>query len=556
MTRRATTTWSQRGSTLLVTLPLALLSCGGNADTAAATAAATMKIASLIPEQTAAVIHIASLDTINQRQRSTNEAMGAPQSDLDFRDLLAMSPIPMGNTRLIDGTLPIVLVIGAQRGAPPTVAAIIPTTDPAAYSKSISDTATWSVADNYVVVTIVGTYKRPATPSRLLSNLKPGALSMYANLEPLTTAYKVIIDSGIDLAMKTMAAQMEQADASIDGEVIAEMYAELARAVVASAKTLNLAIDFQNGLLQVETSLAALPGSAMSGWSSPAIDLSSLAKGMTGKRSLEAVFQADMDKLSPHYNRIMERLIEIYPAESRQAMAGLQQDYQSIYEQIGSGMAIEGELFGGTGLQMLISMNPKDPARLMTSITKVMGNNAIKTFGLTATPAKLWQDGTTQNCDFDLTIDTNKMMSATGQATESQAPVEASQALQAMFGEGLAVRLAQREERVVIAIGKDREQTAKAAIEATEGSWSPAVRSALDRLSGCSPVVVERIDLPKMMSSVLATMASNGTKVPAIAKSASSNMLIYAGIQGDEWRGGLSFDVAGLGDIMQAMQLR
>ena len=255
MTRRATTTWSQRGSTLLVTLPLALLSCGGNADTAAATAAATMKIASLIPEQTTAVIHIASLDTINQRQRSTNEAMGAPQSDLDFRDLLAMSPIPMGNTRLIDGTLPIVLVIGAQRGAPPTVAAIIPTTDPAAYSKSISDTATWSVADNYVVVPIVGTYKRPATPSRLLSNLKPGALSMYANLEPLTTAYKVIIDSGIDLAMKTMAAQMEQADASIDGEVIAEMYAELAQAVVASAKTLNLAIDFQNGLLQVETSL-------------------------------------------------------------------------------------------------------------------------------------------------------------------------------------------------------------------------------------------------------------------------------------------------------------
>ena len=59
-----------------------------------------------------------------------------------------------------------------------------------------------------------------------------------------------------------------------------------------------------------------------------------------------------------------------------------------------------------------------------------------------------------------------------------------------------------------------------------------------------------------MMASAFATMASNGTKVPAIAKSASSNMLIYAGIQGDEWRGGLSLDVAGLGDIMQAIQPR
>ena len=51
-------------------------------------------------------------------------------------------------------------------------------------------------------------------------------------------------------------------------------------------------------------------------------------------------------------------------------------------------------------------------------------------------------------------------------------------------------------------------------------------------------------------------MLPPGANGPALPADASANMVIYMGITGDRWRGGLSMDIAGLGEVGQAMQPR
>tara|TARA_R110002094_G_scaffold45509_2_gene57431 strand:- start:1419 stop:3083 length:1665 start_codon:yes stop_codon:yes gene_type:complete len=554
MTRRANTSGSHDRSILLSGLAgltiLLTTSCGGGSDDAAANA----QIAKLLPESTVAVVRIASLDELNKHKRTITEEMGETDDGLDFRDLLAMSGMP-GDARLIDPSLPIVLAVTSKRATPPTIAVVVPTTDTAAFAESLKAMQITATIDgNYVVVPVFGTYKRAETAPQILSNLKPGALSMHANLEPLTSTYKMAINSGIEMFEKQITDMMEMADPNIDGEVIAELYGSIGRAMSESAKTLDVSVGYKDGMLDLDVALDVLPGSAMAGWSSPATDLQPLAAGMTGKGALEVLFQMDTRKMMPRFNDLLDAVADIYPPEFQTTMKDLMATYEAIYEQIDSGMIIEGDLFGDEGLRMTAQMTPKDPAKYVTLITDLVHRDSMKQLGLTADVPKTSTDGDTNICDLNIAIDSKKMLAVTGQQSPQQE--QTSQAFQAMFADGLHIRIAQRDKRVVMTFGEGREAAATATLDADQGTWSPAIQTAVDRLEGCNPMVVERIDMARLMAGVFASMAQAGTNVPAVPEDASANMIFYGGIRGDQWRGGLSIDVAGFGEQARLLMPR
>jgi hypothetical protein len=120
-----------------------------------------------------------------------------------------------------------------------------------------------------------------------------------------------------------------------------------------------------------------------------------------------------------------------------------------------------------------------------------------------------------------------------------------------MFADGFNIRIAQRGERVVMTFGKGRETAASTTLDADQGTWSPAMEAAMERLDGCNPMFAQRTDMARMMSGVFATMAKSGMRIPPIPKNASANMLIYGGINGDAWRGGMQFDIAGFAELFE-----
>ncbi|MFT6080268.1 MAG: hypothetical protein ACJAYX_003466 [Planctomycetota bacterium] len=169
-------------------------SCGGGPDGNAA----NTQITKLLPESTVAVVRIASLDELNKHNRSITKEVSGSDNSMDLRDMLAMSGMP-GDARLIDPSLPIVLAISSKRATPATIAAIVPTTDTAAYVASLNAGEVAVETDgNYVAVPVFGAYKRAETAPQILANLMPGALSVHANLESLTQTYKVAINSRTD----------------------------------------------------------------------------------------------------------------------------------------------------------------------------------------------------------------------------------------------------------------------------------------------------------------------------------------------------------------------
>ncbi|MFT7537217.1 MAG: hypothetical protein ACI85K_003174 [Hyphomicrobiaceae bacterium] len=554
MTRRAITKGSHNRSIILsgvagLTLLLAT-SCGGGPDGNAANA----QITKLLPESTVAVVRIASLDELNKHNRSITKEVSGSDNSMDLRDMLAMSGMP-GDARLIDPSLPIVLAISSKRATPATIAAIVPTTDTAAYVASLNAGELAVETDgNYVAVPVFGAYKRADTAPQILANLKPGALSVHANLESLTQTYKVAINSGIELFEQQMADMMEMADPNIDGEVIAELYGAIGRAISGSAKTLDVSANYKNGMLDFDVALDALPDSTMAGWSSPATDMTSLATGMTGEGSVEALFQMDMDKMMPRLNDFMAAVADIYPKEFQAAMQELMTAYEAVYEQLESGVLMEGDLFGEDGIRMTAQMMPKDPTKFVALITDLLRSDAMKKIGLTADTPQTSTDGDTNISDLNIAIDSKQMLEATSQQAIGQE--QASQAMEAMFGDGLQVRIAQRADRVVMTFGKEREVAAKRTLDASQGSWSPAMQTAVDRLKGCNPMIIERIDMGRLMAGVFASMAQQGTNVPPTPKNANANVLFYGGIKGDQWRGGLSIDIAGMAQIAESFSPR
>ncbi len=551
MKRRVKISGSQSNSFTLSGLAAGLTvllttSCGGGPEVAAADA----QIAKLLPDSTVAVMRIASLDQLNKHKRTITADVGEADNGIDFVDMLAMSGVPLGDARLIDTSLPIVVAVTSKRATPPTVVAIVAATDASAYAKSLEAAfITPTVDGNYVAIPVFGPYKPATAASNVLAQLRPGALSIHADLTSLTKTYKVIIDSGIELFEQQIASQMEMAAPNTDGEVIAELYGSIARAISGAAETLDLVADYKDGMLDLDVALDAKPDSNMAGWSSPATDLTPLARGLTGKGALEVLFQMDTTKLMPRFNQLVDSVSELYPEEFQPGMHELMAAYEPIYSQVESGMVMEGDLFGEEGIRMTTQMTPKDPEKFVGMITDLLAGDAIKKMGLIAQDPKTSVDGETKISDINIAIDTDKLMGVTGQTAPSQQPTSA--AFKAMFANGMAIRIAQQGDRVVMTFGKDREATAKATLEASEGSWSPAMQSALERLEGCNPAIVERIDLARLMAGAFASMAKSGTPVPSVPKGSSANMLLFAGIDGNQWRGGLSIDIAGFAE--QAM---
>ncbi|MGK0204667.1 MAG: hypothetical protein ACI9S9_003752, partial [Planctomycetota bacterium] len=478
--------------------------------------------------------------------------LGEADNGIDAIDMLALSGMPLGDTRLIDTSLPIVVAVTSKRATPPTVTAVVPVTNVAAYTKSLEAASiTPTVDGNYVAIPMIGPYKRAAAAPDVLTRLRPGTISLHADLESLTKTYKVAILSGIDLFEQQIAAVMEMGDPNIDSEAFAEMYGSIARAITDSTKTLDLSLDWKGGMCDFDVSLDVKPGSAMAGWSSPAIDLTPLVRGMSGKGGLEVLFQMDMKSMMPRLIAMMESLGDIYPEEFQTVLTELMAAYEGIYEQIESGMVMEGDLFGEEGMRMTAQMMPKDSDKFVTMISDLLVGDALKKLGVVAEAAKTSTDGDMKITDINLAIDMNKLMTLSGQPAAQEDQVSA--AFQAMFVDGMAIRMAQRGDRLVMTFGKDREAAAKATLTASDGAWTPMVQTALDRLEGCNPLIIERIDFASMMAAAFATMAKSGTRVPNVPKDLSSNILFFGGVNGNQWRGGFSVEVGGLVEISRLM---
>ena len=454
--------------------------------------------------------------------------------------------------RWIDSAKPIVFAITSKRATPPGVTALVPTTDSSAYCKSLGSTS--KAFGDYVVVSLAGKYEPSSKPCTLLDNLAPGCISLSGDVATFAKNYKVLINSALDLAAKQMLAEMPESDDGIDMEEVLDLYLELARTVLTSTESLGAGIDYRAGKLDVIVQMQALPGGAMAGWSSPAIDPKPLAAGMTGKGSLEMLFLGDINSLGPHYDAMMSRLLEIYPADMQEAVGEMMAGYKEAYGLMGPGMAMEGDIFSADGMRITARMMPKDPDALMTKFVDVLGHKSADTLGISAQDVQRTQGEESNTLDFGMAFDTKKMASWMGNF-DSGSEVGNSVFQHLLPQEPVPVRATWSSDQLAISVGKSAKTNAANALAANSGSWSPQLQEALQQLDGCNPAVAYRIDYATMVRAGFEAMkgAMPDQRLPELPEGKAVNLTLFGGVQGNAWRFGTTLDLRGMIELFAAL---
>ncbi|MCK5940639.1 MAG: hypothetical protein KAI24_01620, partial [Planctomycetes bacterium] len=529
---------------MLASLALLTAGCGGEPDTAAA----NRDLATLLPDNCGALVRLRSLDEVTEHVRDIADAFDSDE-EVDAREWLGLLGNMIGDTRLIDGDLPIALAVALKRATPPSLILIVPTTDVDAYRATLpASPVAAATSGNYVGVPIGGHYARPAAPQgALLASLPDAALAAHGDIEKLMEVFGAVVG----LSLSTFEAQMAEAmaaqgGADFDAEGAAEAYTNLARTIASSSRTLRVGVDFVGGELSIAADLAAVPGSDLAGWSSPPAALGNCARGFAADASVEALMVADWQKLWPRYQSLLETLTELYPPEFADALQQVTKAYEEVLGEIGPTIALSGSMFDG--IDMLSNLSIADPERFTTAVQRIMTNEKFQELGITfAAQPPTASDGV-RVIDSRIGIDWQKLMAMSGEQANAAAQQAADEVVRSMLGgEALHMTVAASDGRASWAIGQQTTARARDALAAEGGSWSAPMQAAIDRLQRCNPLLIERFDMGPVMTSAAVTVSTQTGREVDLPKDASANVLIYGGVEGDTWRVGLTFDLVGYG---------
>src|SRR5436190_952943 len=279
-------------------------------------------LASLIPADTVAVVRIASIDELVQHARDVARSAGQSPDDIDADTMLQRLGAMGGRTELIDRGRPIAVAVTLPRGG------------------------------------------QPAPPSAAMDGLQGGVFALRADVEKFTAAFGPVIAVGLKSFEEMMAQQMRAAGSGVDGQAVAQLYTDAARALLAAAKSLELGVDFRDGYLDAFATLTVKPGSDLDGWSSAPVDLRAVASRMTGKGQVEVAAVMDAQKLWPRYEAVMDAMLDMYPQDARATMRAMMLSWKDGYGALGQAMGMEGNVFGGQGMSMVVHLSPPDVAAL------------------------------------------------------------------------------------------------------------------------------------------------------------------------------------------------
>lgn len=533
---------------------VAAAACGGKSSV-------DRDLAGLIPADTVAVARIASIDELERHARDVATAAGESTEQIDAGMWLQQLGGLAGNTELIDRRRPIAFAMSLPRGGQPAPVVLVPTTDGTAYAASLPPLGAQPVvAGGYVAVPLGGKYTKPAAPSTAMDGLPDGLLAVRADLEKITTAFGAPISMALTSSQKMMASQLEKENVGVDGEALAELYVGMARALLEAAKQVELTFDYRDGRLDAFAALTVKPGSDLDGWSSAPVDLSALAGRMSGKGAIEVVVVGDWQKLAPRYEALMAMLLDLYPPKERDLMRTLMGAWPGAYGAMGQALAMEGGLFGEGGIDVVMQMSPPDAAAMAKALDATFSHDALGKLGVSIeTKGTAGKDGAVVH-DYAVKVDASRLAALAGGEPARAARFDGEAVLRAMFGgDELPMRYAGKGNAAMVAIGKASESAeALASLRRSDGAFSQPVQTALARVADCNPLLIERLDIAAIMSSMarLAREMGGPSGMPAPAAGLTADIVVSGGIRGNEWRAGFAMDVTGFARLIRSTMPR
>ena len=478
---------------------------------------APMTIESLVPAGTVAWVRVSSFDELSAL---LDELLAASEIGMDFESVLQLLPVKDVFENL-DRERALGLAIGMDENTgEPTVTLMLPALDRGAVIqglRTLPEPPQCFGIDDYVVATTLDEYRPGLGSAGLTEDLPSAQLAARLDVATLTEHLGPIFETGLGQVANNSPSALRGA---------ADRLSEVLATASESAESLDLALSFEEGELDVSIALVATSGSALDGLlpkgSSSLYDLAHCADGEDELALLVTVDSNTLqDELLPFYEEALDSA-QVTAEEGEQALAMLR-EWGALMPLFGDSV-VASVRNGDNGAELAWYCRPTDRQMLVDGLSVALGS-LDRNFDELSVSGPETQGALSHSWALDFDSD-----SAGGELAE------------AFPGGRAALRVGERRDVTVITLGGD-ERTMSRALERIarpDGEVDASLGSALDHIGDANPAFVARIDLAGMAER--AGLASTGTSGPV-------HLVYYGGVDGRVWKLGFRADVSELASL-------
>ena len=513
--------------------------------------------ARLIPESSAVVLRIESFDaayeTFKRLYVLGDDVGEIPDKESFFSELF---PIPIDIAKL-DTTQPIYGAFELSMGPPlPTI--VLPAKNLEELKAEVAGMGAPVAAGNYLGFAMGNpNYAVSATANPLVAELKPGVVAVHIDLEALIETFGPFIEMGLN-SLEGQMANVPQDEMPIDMGAMMDFYLDGVRTVLDSAEGMDMALQDDGNRMVLDGVFTALEGSVLEDFYTPGEFSTDVLQGaLDPSQPLSFFAAADWKAVSEKMLPMMDALMGVYPEPMRDGFRSYMDVFMGSYEHMGD-VAVGNGGFGADGMEFAYYVTSAEPASLVQAMRTAFEGGSLTEMGMEVSPAAELEVGGSKVLQWLMKFDMESMMSNMGATTEelsSEDMAAMSQMMDAIYGENMTLSIAEKEGRVAILMGPDENKTAAnvARLSAPLAPASGDFARALGTLRGAKPVMVYRMDLPRLMNqfrTLIPEMAEEVPEFPADPCAITS----WFGIRERDWMSGLSIDYGELKRLVESLR--
>ncbi len=524
--------------------------------------------ARLVPKEAVVFVRLSSLDELAAPLERLRAAFAPKDEPATPLKLLKETGF-FGDPQLVDTKGPMGFALIVSPDAPqPVPVFIVKTSEPESFVASLAPP--WkdatAVSGSFVSMSLGATSPPSDEPKRLLQGLSRGLVVARLDFATLIETFRPLIDMGLLQAESMLASPQSTLPFDVGG--FFQYFIELASDFLDSAQSLDLGLDVRGTAVELSGTLTIFEGSPLAECARPEeVDYRELAARLDPSAFVQVATTFDtseyMEQELDLYASMLEWASEQQklPRELAEAGCAIIAALKELQPNLGDASVTSFDV-GATGVRGSVAYRAPDPEALVRDLGALFDHPALSKIGIRIGEPSTIEVFGTAIARRRANVDLDSLMLAVPDPKRPHAEEleTAARVLEALLGpDGLQIALGPRGDWVICVVGGDDAYLTGAVERFSKppGSVPAVLVPAVDKLRGANPGFFIRYDVGRLMDGIdevgLALAIDPETEdLGSGPAGVSFPLLVWTGIDGRCWKGGLMLDLDALVRFAQA----
>lgn len=455
----------------------------------------------------------------------------------------------------LDPARPLFAAVSFDPASGPTLTFAVPVTNGQAFS--IDETfgpTTSTLVGSYAAVTNAPEFVPSTAPNPALAALRPGLMSLHVDLAQIIATLRPLIEMGLAQAEGALD-QIPSEDMPFDIQPMMEVYLEMARDLIDSARVLDLALEHEGE--QVSMRMAYTDSEERA----PAAvleDMGPMIGLMDPASPVQIAFNGKWTEYLSSFEDLIDASLEMYPEPLRSDMRRILEQQQNIGALLAPGLVSSFDM-GPAGMRGAYYARATDPEKLLAALEQMLRSldhedgmvrlGASESLAIEGVEAR----------SFSLEMRYESLLELFAQAAPEAGEVqeaelaEMREALQALYGENLRMALARRGEIVALCVGaSESDLRADLARLGAPAQPDPRMTALIQELEPGAMGFAYHADFGRFIGRM--TEAMQALSPAAVFPELDAAMDFWGSMRGASWSAGMRMDLAELIGFVREME--